>query len=52
MLWRSIGINLGDVMAEGDNLFAWREVSVILLAVFAAVVVSEFVSAVVRQRIS
>jgi ABC-type phosphate/phosphonate transport system permease subunit len=34
------------------NQFLWHEVSVILLAVFAVVVVSELVSATVRQRIT
>jgi ABC-type phosphate/phosphonate transport system permease subunit len=34
------------------NQFMWQEVTVILMAVFGVVLISEFVSATVRQRIS
>ncbi len=34
------------------NRFAWHQVSVMLAAILAVVVVSEFVSATVRQRIT
>jgi ABC-type phosphate/phosphonate transport system permease subunit len=34
------------------NQFQWRQVSVILISVFGVVLVSEFISALVRQRIS
>lgn len=43
---------IGIVLYASINLFAWRQVSVMLLAVFAVVVVSELVSATVRQRIT
>jgi len=33
-------------------MFAWREVSIMLVAVFAVVVFSEFISAIVRRRIT
>ena len=43
---------IGILLYSSINQFLWREVAVILLAVFAVVVVSEFVSAAVRQRIT
>ena len=43
---------IGIVLYASINLFAWREVSVMLIAVFAVVVVSELVSATVRQRVT
>lgn len=43
---------IGIVLYSSINQFAWSEVSVILIAVFAVVVVSEFVSAVVRKKIT
>ncbi len=43
---------IGILLYSSINQFLWREVAVILIAGFAVVVVSEFVSAVVRQRIS
>ena len=43
---------IGILLYASINLFAWQEVSVILMSIFAVVVVSEFVSAVVRQRIT
>ncbi len=43
---------IGILLYSSINLFQWQSVSVMLLAIFAVVVVSEFVSAAVRQRIS
>ena len=43
---------IGILLYSSINQFAWREVSVILLAVFAVVLVSEFVSATVRKKIT
>ena len=34
------------------NSFLWRQVSVMPIAIFAVVVISEFVSATVRRRIT
>ena len=43
---------IGIQLYASINQFAWREVAVILLAVFGVVIVSEFVSAIIRQRIN
>jgi phosphonate transport system permease protein len=43
---------IGILLNSSINLFQWQAVSVMLLAIFAVVVVSEFVSATVRQRIT
>lgn len=43
---------IGIQLYASVNMFAWQEVSLMLLAVFGVVVVSEFVSATVRQRIT
>jgi phosphonate transport system permease protein len=43
---------IGILLYSSINQFLWREVSLMLLAVFGVVLVSEFVSAAVRQRIS
>jgi phosphonate transport system permease protein len=43
---------IGIQLYASINQFAWREVAVMLLAVFGVVIVSEFVSAVIRQRIN
>ncbi len=43
---------IGILLYSSINQFAWHEVSVILSAVLAVVVVSEYVSAAVRQRIT
>ncbi len=43
---------IGILLNSSLNLFQWQAVSVILIAIFAVVVVSEFVSAAVRQRIT
>ena len=43
---------IGIVLYAAINQFMWQEVSVILIAVFAVVILSEFVSAAVRQRIT
>ncbi len=43
---------IGILLYSSINQFQWQQVSVILLAIFAVVVVSEFVSATVRERIS
>jgi phosphonate transport system permease protein len=42
-----IGIALNNAM----NTFAWREVTVILLAILAIVAISEWVSAALRKRL-
>lgn len=43
---------IGIVLYSSINLFAWHEVSVMLLAIFAVVLVSEYISATVRKRIT
>ncbi len=43
---------IGILLYASINQFLWREVAVMLIAVLAVVVVSEFVSAGVRQRIT
>ena len=43
---------IGILLNSSINLFQWQAVSVMLIAIFAVVVVSEFVSATVRQRIT
>ena len=43
---------IGILLYASINEFLWQEVAVMLLAVLAVVVVSEFVSATVRQRIT
>ena len=43
---------IGIQLYSSINLFAWREVSLMLTAVFCVVVVSEFISATVRKRIT
>ena len=43
---------IGIQLYASINLFSWQEVSLMLIAVFCVVVVSEFVSAIVRQRIT
>ncbi len=43
---------IGIQLYSSINLFAWREVSLMLLAVFCVVVVSEFISAAVRKRLT
>jgi len=43
---------IGIVLYSSINLFAWDEVAVILIAIFAVVLVSEFISAAVRARIT
>lgn len=43
---------IGIVLYSSINQFAWHEVSVILIAVFGIVLVSEFVSATVRNHIT
>jgi phosphonate transport system permease protein len=43
---------IGILLYSSINQFLWQEVAVILIAVFGVVIVSEFVSATVRQRIS
>lgn len=43
---------IGILLYASINQFAWHEVSVMLLAVFAVVLVSELVSATVRKRIT
>jgi len=43
---------IGIVLYSSINLFAWNEVAVILMAIFGIVLVSEFISATVRKRIT
>ena len=43
---------IGILLYSSINQFLWQEVALILIAVFGVVVISEFVSATVRQRIS
>ncbi|MFQ5936500.1 MAG: PhnE/PtxC family ABC transporter permease, partial [Acidiferrobacterales bacterium] len=43
---------IGIVLYSSINQFAWHEVSVMLLAIFGIVILSEFVSATVRKRIT
>ncbi len=43
---------IGIMLYASINLFLWREVSLMLIAIFGVVLVSEFVSATVRQRIT
>jgi phosphonate transport system permease protein len=43
---------IGIMLYSSINLFAWDEVAVILTAIFGVVLVSEFVSATVRKRIT
>lgn len=43
---------IGILLYSSINQFLWQEVAVILIAVFGVVIVSEFISATVRQRIS
>ena len=43
---------IGILLYSTMNLFRWEQVSVLLVSIFAVVVVSEFVSAAVRQRIT
>jgi len=43
---------IGIVLYSSINQFAWHEVSVMLIAIFGIVLVSEFVSATVRKRIT
>ncbi|MBL6958513.1 MAG: phosphonate ABC transporter, permease protein PhnE [Rhodospirillales bacterium] len=43
---------IGIQLYSSINLFAWQEVTVMLIGIFAIVIVSEFVSAAVRARIT
>lgn len=43
---------IGIVLYAAINQFRWEQVTVILIAVFAVVILSEFVSAAVRRRIT
>ncbi len=43
---------IGIMLYASINLFLWRQVSVMLIAIFAVVVISELVSATVRRRIT
>ena len=43
---------IGILLYSSINQFLWQEVTVILMAVFGVVIVSELISATVRQRIS
>ena len=43
---------IGIILYSSINLFAWREVGIIIISIFVVVVFSEFVSAAVRQRIT
>lgn len=43
---------IGIMLYSSINQFAWDEVAVMLISIFGVVVVSEFISATVRQRIT
>jgi len=43
---------IGIVLYSSINQFAWHEVSVMLITIFGVVIVSEYISASVRKRIS
>jgi phosphonate transport system permease protein len=43
---------IGIVLYAAINQFMWQEVTVILIAVFGVVILSEFISAAVRRRIT
>ncbi len=43
---------IGILLYSSINQFAWREVGIMLSSIFVVVIVSEFVSAAVRQRIT
>ncbi len=43
---------IGILLYSSINLFLWQQVSLMMLAIFAVVVISEFFSAAVRQRIT
>ena len=43
---------IGILLYPSINQFQWQEVSLMLVAVFGVVLISEFVSATVRQRIT
>ena len=43
---------IGILLYSSINQFLWQEVALILLSVFGVVIVSEFISAAVRKRIS
>jgi phosphonate transport system permease protein len=43
---------IGIQLYSSINLFSWREVSLMLVAIFVVVVFSEFISAIVRKKIS
>ena len=43
---------IGILLYSSINQFLWQEVALMLIVIFAVVVVSEFVSAMVRQRIT
>lgn len=43
---------IGILLYSSINQFLWREVSLILLTVFGVVMISEFISAAIRQKIS
>jgi phosphonate transport system permease protein len=43
---------IGIMLYSSINVFAWHQVSVMLIAIFGVVLVSEYVSATVRQKIT
>lgn len=43
---------IGIILYSSINLFAWREVGIIIISIFVVVVFSEFISATVRKRIT
>ena len=46
------GGGIGILLYSSINQFLWQEVSLILMSVFGVVIISEFISATIRQRIS
>ncbi len=43
---------IGIMLYSSINQFAWREVGIMLISIFVVVIISEFVSAAVRQKIT
>jgi len=46
------GGGIGIILYSSINQFAWREVGIILLSILVVVIISEFISATIRQKIT
>ncbi len=46
------GGGIGIILYSSINQFAWREVGIMLISIFAVVIVSELLSAMIRKRIT